>query len=41
MFSTSERSLMHKKLQNILSKSIVLLLCVIIALKLMLAQFNW
>src|SRR3954463_1856320 len=41
MFSTSDRSYMHKRLQNILSKSIVMLLCIIIALKLMLAQAAW
>lgn len=38
MFSTSNKSYTHKRLQNILSKSIVVLLCIMIALKLMLAQ---
>ena len=41
LFSTSDKSCMQKKVQNLLSKSIVLLLFILIILKLMLAEINW
>ncbi len=38
MFSTNSKSIMQKKMQNMLTKGIIMLLCILLTLKLMLAQ---
>jgi hypothetical protein len=38
MFSTNDKSIIQKKVQNMLSRGIVMLLCILLTLKLMLAQ---